>query len=198
MDATQTKVNRYKLALMFGIPLLIMASAYLVYRTGVGMPAGTSNKGVLINPPLQIADIESLQPRPFPPAENRLWFFIVPGSNECDKVCRQRLYQTRQIRTALGKRTHRVQRVYLNLTGAAPTAELQKFLDNEHADLQVASATAPQFAALFGTAETPPAGAEQAFYVADPQGFIMLYYTDEHKGKDTLSDMKFLLKFSQE
>ncbi len=198
MDATQTKVNRYKLLLLFGIPLLIMISAYLVYTTGVGIPTGTSNKGVLINPPLQVADIGSLKPQPFPRTDNKLWFFLVPGSGDCDNLCRERLYQTRQIRTALGKHTHRVQRVYLNLAGTAPNAALQQFLDSEHADLQVVSATAEQFANLIGAAETPPAAVEQAFYVADPQGFIMLYYTTEHTGKDTLSDMKFLLKFSQE
>ncbi len=198
MDATQTKVNRYKLLLMFGIPLLIMASAYLVYTTGVGIPAGTSNKGVLINPPLQIGDIESLQPQPFPQADNKHWFFLIPASGDCDQLCRERLYKTRQIRTALGKHTHKVQRVYLNLAGAAPNAELQQFLDSEHADLQVINVSQQQFADLLGSVATPPSAVEQAFYVADPQGFIMLYYSAEHTGKETLSDMKFLLKFSQE
>ncbi len=198
MDSTQTKVNRYKLLLMFGIPLLIMASAYLIYKTGVGIPASTSNKGVLINPPLQIGDIESLQPAPFPQPDNKLWFFLIPGSGDCDQLCRERLYLTRQIRTALGKHTHRVQRVYLNLAGTAPGTELQQFLESEHADLQIVNADPQQFADLLGTAETAPNAVQQAFYVADPQGFIMLYYGAEHKGKDTLSDMKFLLKFSQE
>lgn len=198
MDSKQAKVNRYKLLLLFGIPFMIMAGAYLVYTTGVGIPKGTSNNGVLINPPLQIGDLQTLQPRPFPPAENEHWFFLLPGSGDCDASCRERLYQTRQIRKALGKHTHRVQRVYLNLAGAAPNEELHQFLESEHADLQVANVAPQEFADLVAAAATPPAADEQAFYVADPQGFIMLYYTGEHTGKDTLSDMKFLLKFSQE
>lgn len=198
MDSTQTKLNRYKLLLLFGIPIVIMASAYLVYTTGVGMPSGTSNKGILINPPLQTGDMASLQARPFLQPDNKLWFFLIPGSGDCDAACRERLYQTRQIRIALGKYTHRIQRVYLNMTGAAPSAELLQFLDSEHADLQVVSVAPQQFADLVGTAARPPPDAEQAFYVADPQGFIMLYYNPEHTGKDTLADMKFLLKYSQE
>lgn len=198
MDSKQAKVNRYKLLLLFGIPFMIMAGAYLVYNTGVGIPTGTSNKGVLINPPLQIGDLRSVQPQPFPAADNALWFFLVPGSGNCDAACRERLYQTRQIRTALGKHTHRIQRVYLNLEGVAPNEELQQYLGNEHVDLQVINIASQELAELVGTAPTPPADSDQVFYVADPQGFIMLYYTAEHTGKDTLSDLKFLLKFSQE
>ncbi len=198
MESKQVKVNRRKLLLLFGIPLMVMVGAYLVYSTGVGIPTGTSNKGVLINPPLQIGDLKSLQPQPFPTADNALWFFLVPGSGNCDPACRERLYQTRQIRTALGKHTHRIQRVYLNLTGVALSDELRQFLDSEHVDLQVINVEPQELAELVATAPTPPTDSEQVFYVADPQGFVMLYYTAENTGKDTLSDLKFLLKFSQE
>ncbi|MGI9292686.1 MAG: hypothetical protein ACR2PS_01780 [Pseudomonadales bacterium] len=198
MDSTQARVNRYKLLLLFGIPFIIMAGAYLVYTTGIGIPKSTSNKGILINPPLQIGDMKSLQRQPFPPADNKLWFFLVPGGADCDGACRERLYQTRQIRTALGKHTHRVQRIYLSLAGAEPNEELRQFLDSEHADLQIVNAVPEELAKLITAAATPPADTEQVFYVADPQGFIMLYYDSQHSGKDTLADMKFLLKFSQE
>ncbi len=198
MDSKQARLNRYKLVLLFGLPLIIMVGAYLVYTTGIGMPTGTSNKGMLINPPLQIGDMPSLQPRPFPPADNAQWLFLVPGGADCDASCRERLYQTRQIRTALGKHTHRIQRMYLNFSGAALNAELRQFLSNEHADLEVVNAARQDFAGLIGAAAMPPAEIEQVFYVADPRGFIMLYYSAEHTGKDTLSDLKFLLKFSQE
>ncbi|MGI9288472.1 MAG: hypothetical protein ACR2P1_24010 [Pseudomonadales bacterium] len=198
MDSKQAKVNRYKLLLLFGMPFMIMTGAYLVYTTGVGIPTGTSNKGVLINPPLQIGDLKSLQRQPFPAVDNALWLFLIPGDANCNTACRERLYQTRQIRTALGKHTHRIQRVYVNLAGAAPNEELQQYFDNEHADLRVVNVAPQELAELVATAPTPPADIEQVFYVADPQGFIMLYYNAEHTGKDTLADMKFLLKFSQE
>lgn len=198
MNDRQARRNRFKLLLLLVIPFVIMASAYLVYTTGIGVPTGTSNKGVLINPPLQISDLDSLLPRSFPQADNKLWFFIVAGSGDCSAACRERLYKTRQIRTALGKYTRRIQRIYMNLSGAAPSPELRQFLDSEHADLQIVSAASQQFANLLGAAATPPQAIEQAFYVADPRGFVMLYYNPEHSGKDTLTDMKFLLKYSQE
>lgn len=161
---------------------------------------GTQNKGTLVSPPQQIDDLNLTRAgEEFKYSEqDRKWTLLIPGEGFCDSGCEQTLYLTRQIHTALGKEAFRLRRYYL-ITEGAPGADLQTLLSDEHPRLQLLESVNGQFSKLLTESELPAAGATQGvFYVVDPRGWIMMLYTPENTYKDTISDMKFLLKNSRE
>lgn len=195
LSPKQVGINRMKLAFLLGLPIAIMSAAYFVFFTGVGLPDGTSNKGILINPPIQINALAANGQPAIIPEDNVLWSFIVIGDEHCDKACRERLYLTRQIKTSLHKRSPRVQRIYLNASSKPMSEELAAFMAAEHKNVAVHNISPDSLKALLASqtaaAESKP---DRDYYFADPRGFSMLYYTPEHSYKDTMGDVKFLLK----
>lgn len=197
VDAEQARNNRIKLLVLILIPFTLMALAWVVFYTGIGMPSGTSNKGLLINPPLQLNDLVMQGAPPIATAENTQWFFVIPGEGSCNDACEQRLYLTRQIRTALGKHTEKIQRVYLIDQADKPSGDLQSLLNREHADLKVVAVSKAAFKELLlSHPQAAQTAAEQGYYLADFRGFMMMYYGQQHTYKDTISDVKYLLKYA--
>jgi hypothetical protein len=196
----RVRASRIKLALIFLLPVLAVGFATLVYYTGVGIPRGTTNKGVLMQPPRQIDEIDITA------AAGEVWRhekdapgwgLLVVGAGECAETCRERLYLTRQIRIALGLDAERVTRFYLQLDGA-PGADFSAFAAAQHPDLRVLRAGAGAVQGLLGRQGDPDPVGEQPIYVIDPRGFVMMYYLSSHAGKDTIADLRFLLKYSNE
>ncbi|MGI9292353.1 MAG: hypothetical protein ACR2PS_00090, partial [Pseudomonadales bacterium] len=198
MENQQARINRFKLALLFFIPLLLMGAAYFIYFTGVGIPTGTSNKGLLIEPPVQITGLASLSDTSQWQAGNAMWAFLSPGGSNCDQRCKEDLYLSRQIRAALGKYSHRVQRIYLNQEPQTLASGLQTLLSEEHQDMKILQVDGMAFENLLQPSLPASEQVQALLYVVDPRGFIMLRYDQEHSYKDVIKDMKFLLKYSSE
>ena len=189
--------DKIKLLLIVAIPAFVMVAATFVYKTGIGIPEGTRNKGELIQPPIEIAafklilqDGHGFDYHSYSPG----WSFVVVGGEECRESCRQILWKTRQVHAALGRKGRNISRYYLN-ADERNSASLQKYLDTEHKGLM--TLFAPKEALRLGLAH---AGLSlegllgDAFFLVDPQGWVMMYYRATHSGKDILSDVKFLLK----
>jgi hypothetical protein len=198
----QRKRARIILGLLFLFPLAIVGAASFVYYTGIGMPHGTTSKGTLISPPLQInevtlTNVDNQTVKFSNPAHQ--WTFMQIGESDCDDICSKTLWQTRQTHIALGKYQGKIRRVYLNV-GASITPSFSALLAQEHPDVTVINANQMQLNKLF--ADTVPAinvYSPGLLYVVDPRGFIMLYYTemmaeDKLRYKDVIADMKHLLR----
>ncbi|MFC6755230.1 hypothetical protein, partial [Halorubrum tibetense] len=74
--------------LVMGVILVPMLVAYIVYETGLGIPTGTINKGVLLNPPAQLDSLalQDIDEKPttiaqLPPK----WRLVVPAMSGCDE-----------------------------------------------------------------------------------------------------------------
>lgn len=198
-SAAQVSRNKKMVLLMFLLPVMMIGAAYFVFFTGIGVPQSTTNKGVLVRPaqPLSalsfvdsgqsVVSIESLHGQ---------WVIIIPGSGGCDQPCIDKLYLSRQIRTALGKESHRLSRLYLSFNGP-PSMQLQDLLTSQHPDLAVARTSEIDWQNLLlkGGQDVE---AHDGYYLVDPRGYVMMAYTDEHSGGDTLSDLRFLMKYSSE
>jgi hypothetical protein len=194
------RAARLKLALMFLMPALAVLLATAVYFTGIGVPQGTTNKGVLVQParqidelPLRTADGKAWRHDAAP----RGWGMLVSGSPSCDPGCRERIHLTRQVRAALGKDTDRVHRYYL-AAGGAPDGALTGFLAAEHADVQVLVTDAAALRALLGRPGDPDPVDSRAIYLVDPRGFVMMHYLPDHPGRAMVDDLRFLLKNSND
>lgn len=188
--------GRRELYIIVGTFLLVLLTSTALYKAAesglVDMPGllGTSNNGELIKPPVAIAELRLTHAdgRPFDfVQEDGSWTFLVPVPGRCDAACMQNLYLTRQVHTALGKEMDRVRR--LAVTTATPSAGLTTLLAKEHPGVPLLQAPADLGDRLAGVAA-------DRYYVVDPYGWVMMYYTPEHGGKAVLADMKFLLKYA--
>jgi len=192
----QDRSNRIKLLILILVPFILMLLAWGIFYSGIGMPTGTSNNGLLINPPLQLNDAVVDGKPDIVTSDNFSWFFLLPGNISCDQSCEERLYLTRQIRTALGKHTHKIQRLYLLDSGLEPDRQLKALLEQEHADLRVENISRRKLDALLAASPAAEQAPEQGYYLADFRGFMMLYYGEQHSYKDTMKDVKHLLKYA--
>lgn len=182
-------------ASLFFVPLGF--AIYLFYGHPALRPGGMVNHGALIQPPrplpaltLPLFGAGSTQPGFL----RGKWTMLYVGSGVCGDRCRAALYETRQVRTALNRDMHRVQRVFL-ATGECCDAA---FLHDQHPDLitvRATAAAAPLLASLPHAAGVDAAGAGRV-YLVDPNGNLMMFYAPGAKPKGMLEDLQRLLQLS--
>jgi len=190
---------RLKLALMFLLPVLAVGLATLVFVTGIGIPKGTTNKGVLLQPPRQLDDL-SLQSAAGAPwryeTEGASWAILVAGGADCSGLCRERLLLARQVHRTLGRDMHRVKRYYLD-TAETVSADTAAWMKAEQQDLTVLRVPETALRTLLsGRAGDPDPLSSGAIYLVDKRGFVMMYYLPTHPGRAMTDDLRFLLRNS--
>lgn len=206
--STKTK-NRLTVMLVAGIPLLLTAiSTWLwvfVVKGDIDLVGmlGTRNHGNLINPPVQLSDYavtrEDGTSYVYTDEEATQWAFVVNVSAPCDENCRETLYVVRQAHSALGKEARRI-RKYVVAADANDFSAIDDLLQTEYSAFNRIVAEESLMRVLpkvsAGTEPTLNMNPRDNFYVVDPQGWIMMQYTESHSGRQILDDMKFLLKNS--
>lgn len=184
------------LALLFFAPVAV--SFYLYYGApGWGPQSGVSH-GELISPARPLPEVSLPMPdgsHSDPRFLQQKWSLLFVGEGRCDKVCRNALYEMRQVRLSLGREMDRIQRVFL-YTGACCE---QPYFANEHSGLIIVSADTEAGGRLlerfpsYGEAPVVQAG---RIYVIDPLGNLLLSYPPQTEPKGMLKDLKRLLKLS--
>ena len=231
---TDQRGGRAILLLIAGLPVtMIMAATWLWYFVERGDidivgALGTANSGAILSNPVNIRNrlftdsdgsetsLNALEPK---------WTFMVVNSGEaCDASCSELLYLTRQIRIAIGRDFHRIQRVMM-VDVPADTIRMQASTDNEGAQERIEGSVVTEAVdnasniAAFGEtplleaieSEHPDVSvwqadaepvvperhvADSAWYLVDPSGWVMMRYASEVNYKDVIGDLKFLLKNS--
>ena len=176
-----------QLALIFLMPTIAMSLAWLMYFTGIWVPDGRTNKGKLLLPPVQFADLH-LQENAINDTEG-LWRVVVFGSTHCqEEQCIDSLYKTRQVHIALGKESERVTRFYIAPEKPLPTPELE----TEHPGIQWLKADKSHVQKALGIKNWP----QNQIFIIDPLGNLIMGYQADQPGGDLLKDLKKLLKAS--
>ena len=188
------------LALLFFAPLGL---AFFLYY-GVGWrPGGRVNHGELIDPPrpLPAAALPRVDPGGTAPDGltapdflTRKWTLLYWGAGACSQRCKIDLYNTRQVRIALGRDMDRVQRVFV---AQGECCDLE-FLRRQHPDLIIVRAT-PDAAPILTLLRLSPAddpAARDRVYLIDPLGNVMMVYAPDSRPKGMLEDLKRLLGLS--
>lgn len=190
MNETRRKRGgTWTLALVWGLPLSLMLLAWLMYETGVGLPRSTHNHGILLEPPFGVADAL--------PLHSRGWTLLLPVSGACTESCRQRLYRTRQVHVALGREAWRLQRLHWAVTDAPEDEDLE-FLQREHPGVRAhRQDLPPAWETHFRSTEEAAGQWSDYFYLADPQGYLIMAYKNSDSGKGLLEDLRFLLRVSR-
>lgn len=231
---TDQRGGRAILLLIAGLPVTMILAAtwlwYFVERGDIDIVGalGTANSGEILSNPANIrsrsftasdgseTSLDALEPK---------WTFMVVNSGEiCDATCSELLYLTRQIRIAIGRDFHRIQRVMMvdlpadsiripTSTGAESAQErieggaVTEAIDN--ASTIAAAGETPLLDAIesehpdvsvwqAGSEPVVPErhAADSAWYLVDPSGWVMMRYSSEVNYKDVIGDLKFLLKNS--
>jgi hypothetical protein len=169
-------------ALMFFAPLAV---SFILYYGHAWHPGGRVNHGELIQPPRTLPD-SGLPP---PLSLQHKWTMLYVQRGPCDELCLRRLYDTRQVRTALDRDMDRVQRV---LIADADCCDMQK-LHEMHRDL----ATVSRGQAVEPLLELLPEPDSHRVYLVDPLGNLMMFYAADAPAKGMLEDIKRLLRLSQ-
>lgn len=194
-DRRRRRRTVFGIAAIFFVPLA--AALYLYYGLPGFRPVGTVNHGVLVDPPHPLPTLSlPLFPagRTQPGFLEGRWTLLVVGTGVCGERCRAELYDTRQVRMALGQDMNRVQRVFL-ATGPCCDAH---FLHSQHPDLitvRVTATAAPLLAALPVYDGIAPLGAGRV-YLIDPLGNLMMSYPPNAAPKGMLEDLQRLLHLS--
>ncbi|MEZ5564143.1 MAG: SCO family protein [Gammaproteobacteria bacterium] len=177
------------MSLLFFGPLMV---AIGIYYGGDGQwrPSGTVAHGILLSPPPSLPAGEMELSGGTTTDFYTKWSLLYVGDGDCDSVCKEALYQTRQVRRALGKEMSRVQRLFVS-TGKAPDAG---FLAANQPDLLVIADGVPARDRVLAALGTYAAG---DVYIADPLGNLILRFPAGTSMKNMHADLQLLLKASQ-
>lgn len=203
-DASQTHGRgRSKLLLLIVLFAAPVVAAYALYFwvPESWQPTGRTNQGRLIDPPrtiesLSLHDVEGQRVNQMLLAKK--WTLLVIGPSACNETCHKVLYDTRQVRTALGKNTPRVQRIFV-ATDRSRVDELKASLEPDHPDLQLRVAEGAEVYEInrqFAANGRNPLNNVYDIYLLDPHGNWLMSYTPQDPAKGLLKDLKKLLRLS--
>jgi len=172
------------IAVVFFGPLL--GAAWLYYRGGDLQPESRANHGALLEPIVNLVDAVPASALHGHPA----WRLLYASDRPCDTSCEAALHTMRQSRLMLGKEMDRVERVFLH--GDVVPDTLRDTDGGEGLILL-------QDAALRAVLEnkrpvTMPAG---GFFLIDPHGNLVLYFSPDIEPRDMVGDIKRLLRLSR-
>ena len=115
------------------------------------------------------------------------WVLVASDSGACPESCREKLATMRQVRLALGRNAHRVERVFVVDDLRPPTAGLA----DEFAGTRLVLTPT-------GMGLPPGAANDRApVYLVDPHGNVMMRWPAGADRKRMLGDLQRLLKASQ-
>jgi cytochrome oxidase Cu insertion factor (SCO1/SenC/PrrC family) len=183
------------LAVLFFAPVAV--AFFLYYGLGWS-PGGRVNHGELVDPPVPLPEL-ALPQADGPPLDaspsflKGKWTLLYLGAGGCSAGCRTDLYNTRQVRAALGADRKRVQRVFL-AEGACCDLEWLHAQQPDLITVQATAAAAPLVAILERTGRSPAAA--DRVYLIDPLGNLMMSYAADARPKGMLEDLKKLLRLS--
>jgi len=200
VNASAPHPSRRQFVLLLAIFLLPLLAAYLWYFLFPHQrPERTVNYGELVQPArplpaLTLRDGDG-QPAAADVFKSR-WTLLYLAPVDCGAACQQRVFLSRQVRTALDKDSRRVQRVYL-APDATALARARAALAAQQTDLiWLVDAGEPGHRAsdFFGA---QPA---DALELIDPLGNWMMVYPPhdppQQDFKGMLKDLKLLLRLS--
>ena len=170
---------------LFALPIIASTVAYHFFP-----PDRTTNYGEFVAPPVPFpsAPLGRQSGGPFRFGELRgKWVLVASDSGTCPAACAEKLTLMRQVRLALGRDAARVERVFVADDSKPLPAEALA----AHEGLIV-------LAPPTGLVLPPvPLNDRAHYYLADPEGRVMMRFPADADAKRVLGDLKRLLKASQ-
>jgi cytochrome oxidase Cu insertion factor (SCO1/SenC/PrrC family) len=195
LSNTQTPTNKTSgrkvlliLAVIFVLPFTVAATLHLLDLR----PSGKSY-GDLVKPPknLQIPILHDATGKEFTAQQwLKKWSVVMVDGTGCTQPCQAQVHLLKQVHTSLNKDIKRVQRILIVPTEL--NSDTFNALQKQYPELLIlggADAETAKFAAEFNVA-----GGQ--VYLVDPEGYLMMSYSEKMDPKGLFSDLKRLLKNS--
>lgn len=184
--------------LVIGVIAAPMIAAYVIYKSGMGIPTATVNKGDLLPQAESISSLlitNSSGEKINLISGKKKWRLIIPASNSCDDICVSNLYTSRQVHVRLGEKARRVERVLL-MQSVDQSQSVEDYLLDDHPRLVRAVTNSAALESLLSSEVSAGRDIYQRYYLMDQEGYIMMSYGSEHSGGELLKDIKRMLKYS--
>jgi hypothetical protein len=198
MDTNPTNSRKKPLILLlillaiFLIPFLL---AWYLMAHNENLHEGTTNRGTLIQPPRNLADLrlQTVTGQSFVPG--RKWLMLYINPNDCNADCQKMLYNMRQIRIATGKDIERVERVIVTFD---KDPKLDTIINKDFPGTFHVMADKQQFQKTMAPLDSAKLALTQGYlYLVDPLGNIMMGYPNDVNPSSIFKDFQRLLKVSQ-
>jgi hypothetical protein len=174
------------IALIFFGPLFLAAGMYF---TGASFqPAGRTNNGDLLQPVIPITD--ELPDSSLLDNIGGRWLLIYSNSGACEDACKRALYILRQLRLTLGNDMERLGRVLLRVESAPDTVVLG---ENYAGTIILIDDALGEWL----QAKKPEAAAPGGYFLADPLGNLVMYFSPEMDPGAMVEDIEHLLELSR-
>lgn len=183
------KPNRSQRTLLIIATICVLPLVAALVLRFVWAPPAVASLGELIPPqPLAYERLMAADGRPLAHASVAdRWLIVFASPGQCDAACQQALYLTRQSRTAQGKASVRVDRLWVITDAAVPDPALLA----AHPDLQVAR--------LINAGELPELGgvgqARRHLILVDRRGQMVMRYSDNPDPMKFIKELGRLIKF---
>ncbi len=185
---TQVMNRGQRTILTIAAVCLLPLAAALMFRF-VWTPPVQPSLGVQITPqPFPFDQLQTLDGKPMPHAEVAGgWLIAYAAPGQCDLPCQQTLYLTRQSRTAQGKASMRVDRLWVITDAAVPVKDLLA----AHPDLILARLAPGGAVPQLGGAGAGP----RNLYLVDRRGQMVMRYSDNPEPMKFIKELGRLIKF---
>ena len=188
----ETKVKKLnsgqRTILIIAVICLLPLAAALMFRFVWSLPTVPS-LGEIVTPQAfpyeQLVDLNGKPLARSGVADSWLMVYAAPGS--CDAACQQTLYLTRQSRTAQGKGSLRLERLWIITDSSAPAADLIA----AHPDLLLARPVTLSSVNNLGGVN----GAPRYVHLVDRRGQVVMRYSDNPEPMKFIKEVGKLIKF---
>ena len=193
--------GRLKLVVIFAVFLGPLLAAFIWYYGfgGMSAPRGSTNHAPLISPVIALKPFSNTGTdgaRFTAESLKHHWHLIHPLAARCDGRCEKSLYNTRQVRLALGKDTGRIRRILLS-----PNRDLLNRLAAGHPDAVRLLESGDESQGGLESRLAPVIGSralgENDALLVDPLGNLMMIIPAGLDPGLLLKDLKHLLKVSR-
>jgi hypothetical protein len=189
MNDTQQRKGRIQfllIAVIFLGPLAI--AAWMYFSQSSLIPEGRTNHGTLLQPIVRLAD--ALPDSGLHAVGDGRWRLLYANRGECGEPCEYSLYTLRQSRLMLGKEMDRLVRVFLH--GDIPPDTV--LLAEQHEGL--ATLQDDRLGELLD-GKRPEGLAPGGYFLVDPLGNLVMYFSPDTDPGEMIEDIKRLLKQSR-
>lgn len=177
-----------RIILIIAAVCLLPLIAALMFRFVWTLPTLPSLGEVVTPQPFPYAQLVDLTGKSLPhPEVANGWLMVYAAPGVCDAECQQTLYLTRQSRTAQGKGSMRLDRLWVITDASTPAAELIA----AHPDLMLARPLALENVIGLGGIKSSP----RYIHLVDRRGQIVMRYSDTPEPMKFIKEVGRLIKF---
>jgi len=202
-ERAQRRKNRLQLTAILLIVLIPVLGSTFMFYTGIGIPKGANNNGLLIEPPIDLTDIQltTLSGDHWSWGDSGKFRLALLVDGECDAECAKLLHNMRQVHVRLAKRSTSLER-WLVQVDYSVTKMMMPDANENIAD------TFPQLTILRGEKlqwRNKLAGntvinqsfTGQQLLLLDRRGYLIMVFNSSQSGQEMLDDVQFLIKSTQ-